>query len=134
MSGGISLQVDIAPLLALVRDKEATEQRASQAVQDALGELIARIDEPPLTGARETDANMTRRAAEGLKPEILQSELRGRDPTRVRHEGRSCRCARQKKSAHSAPDFFTRSRAVAITAEIYAANLARFRPAPSAPR
>ena len=96
--------------------------------------LIARIDEPPLTRARETDANMTRRAAEGLKPEILQSELRGRDPTRVRHESRSCRCARQKKSAHSAPDFFTRSRAVAITAEIYAANLARFRPAPSVPR
>ncbi len=37
------------PLLALVRDKEAAEQRAAQAVQDALGELIARIDpQPPL--------------------------------------------------------------------------------------
>jgi N-acetylmuramoyl-L-alanine amidase len=34
------------PLLALIRDKEAAEQRASQAVQDALGELIARVDRP----------------------------------------------------------------------------------------
>ena len=34
------------PLLALIREKEAAEQRASQAVQDALGELIARIDRP----------------------------------------------------------------------------------------
>jgi N-acetylmuramoyl-L-alanine amidase len=35
------------PLLALVRDKEAAEQRAAQAVQDALGELIARIESQP---------------------------------------------------------------------------------------
>ncbi len=34
------------PLLALIRDKEAAEQRAAQAVQDALGELIARVDRP----------------------------------------------------------------------------------------
>jgi N-acetylmuramoyl-L-alanine amidase len=34
------------PLLALIRDKEAAEQRAAQAVDDALGELIARIDKP----------------------------------------------------------------------------------------
>ena len=34
------------PLLALIRDKEAAEQRATQAVQDALGELIARVDRP----------------------------------------------------------------------------------------
>ncbi len=34
------------PLLALIRDKESAEQRATQAVQDALGELIARIDKP----------------------------------------------------------------------------------------
>ena len=37
------------PLLALIRDKEAAEQRAAQAVQDALGELIARIERPPST-------------------------------------------------------------------------------------
>ena len=35
------------PLLALIRDKEAAEQRAAQTVQDALGELIARVDTPP---------------------------------------------------------------------------------------
>jgi len=34
------------PLLALVRDKEAAEKQAAQAVQDALGELIARVDRP----------------------------------------------------------------------------------------
>lgn len=34
------------PLLALVREKEAAGERAAQAVQDALGELIARVDRP----------------------------------------------------------------------------------------
>ncbi len=38
--------VEADPLLALIRDKEAAEERAAQAVQDALGELIARIDKP----------------------------------------------------------------------------------------
>ena len=37
------------PLLTLIRDKEAAETRAAKAVQDALGELIARIDPPPLS-------------------------------------------------------------------------------------
>jgi N-acetylmuramoyl-L-alanine amidase len=37
----------VDPLLSLIRDKEAAESRAAQAVQDALGELIARIDTPP---------------------------------------------------------------------------------------
>lgn len=36
------------PLLALIRDKEAADERAAQAMQDALGELIARIDRPGL--------------------------------------------------------------------------------------
>jgi N-acetylmuramoyl-L-alanine amidase len=36
------------PLLSLMRDKEGAEQRAAQAVQDALGELITRMDKPPL--------------------------------------------------------------------------------------
>ncbi len=35
------------PLLALVRDKEAAGERAAQAMQDALGELIARIESRP---------------------------------------------------------------------------------------
>ena len=34
------------PLLALLRGKEAAEERAARAVQDALGELIARIEQP----------------------------------------------------------------------------------------
>jgi N-acetylmuramoyl-L-alanine amidase len=45
---------EVDPLLALIRDKEVAEQRASQAVQDALGELIARIDKPPLAAPAET--------------------------------------------------------------------------------
>ena len=35
---------EVDPLLALVREKEAAEQQAARVVQDALGELIARID------------------------------------------------------------------------------------------
>jgi N-acetylmuramoyl-L-alanine amidase len=34
------------PLLVLIREKEAAEQRAAAVVQDALGELIARIEQP----------------------------------------------------------------------------------------
>ena len=34
------------PLLTLVRDKEAAEQQAARAVNDALGELIAKVDRP----------------------------------------------------------------------------------------
>ena len=37
---------EVDPLLALIRDKESAEQRAAQAVDDALGELIGRIDKP----------------------------------------------------------------------------------------
>jgi len=40
--------VEHDPLLALIRDKEAAEERAARAVQDALGELIARIEKPAL--------------------------------------------------------------------------------------
>ena len=42
------------PLLALIREKENAEARAAQAVQDALGELIARVDKPALSQARPT--------------------------------------------------------------------------------
>ena len=73
--------------------------------------LIAGIDKPPLARAREADANMARRAAEGLNPEILQSELRGRDPTRVRHKGATLpRPAPKEKRTFSAQSFFARSR------------------------
>jgi len=36
------------PLLALIREKENSEKAAAQSVQDALGELIGRIDRPEL--------------------------------------------------------------------------------------
>ncbi len=35
------------PLLALIREKEAAEQQAAQAVQDALGEFIGQLGRPP---------------------------------------------------------------------------------------
>jgi N-acetylmuramoyl-L-alanine amidase len=39
----------VDPLLALIREKEQAEQDAAQSVQDALGELIGRIDKPATT-------------------------------------------------------------------------------------
>ena len=53
------------PLLALIRDKEAAETAAARAVQDALGELIARIDLPlpPASAAESASA-----AAPALPP------------------------------------------------------------------
>jgi N-acetylmuramoyl-L-alanine amidase len=46
----------VDPLLALIRDKEAAEDRAAKAVQDALGELIAKIDKPGSTISPATPA------------------------------------------------------------------------------
>lgn len=43
------------PLLALIQDKEQAEARAAQSVQDALGELIARIEKPSQMGAQSGD-------------------------------------------------------------------------------
>jgi len=37
------------PLLALIRDKEGADQQAAQAVRDALGEFIGKIEKPPVT-------------------------------------------------------------------------------------
>ncbi len=39
------------PLLALIREKEAAEKQAARSVQDALGELIARVDKAALPPA-----------------------------------------------------------------------------------
>ncbi|MDC8785283.1 N-acetylmuramoyl-L-alanine amidase [Roseateles koreensis] len=39
-------KVEADPLLALIREKEKAESEAAKSVQDALGELIARIDKP----------------------------------------------------------------------------------------
>ena len=44
-------KVEEDPLLALIRDKDAAERAAAQSVNDALGELIGRIDRPALPPA-----------------------------------------------------------------------------------
>ncbi|RQO58804.1 N-acetylmuramoyl-L-alanine amidase [Paucibacter sp. KBW04] len=44
-------KVEVDPLLALIREKEKAETEAAQSVQDALGEMIARIDKPALPAA-----------------------------------------------------------------------------------
>jgi N-acetylmuramoyl-L-alanine amidase len=46
------------PLLALIRDKEAAEQKAARQVRDALGELIAQVDRPtPIAQQPEASAS-----------------------------------------------------------------------------
>ncbi|MFM7506849.1 MAG: N-acetylmuramoyl-L-alanine amidase [Rubrivivax sp.] len=62
------------PLLALVRDKEAAEQRAAQAVQDALGELIARIEaRPQVAAAPPPVAALPTVPAASAAPPVLQT-------------------------------------------------------------
>ncbi|MDO9092968.1 MAG: N-acetylmuramoyl-L-alanine amidase [Rubrivivax sp.] len=62
-------QQEADPLLALIRDKEAAEERAAKAVQDALGELIARIDKPPSTATvPDTPASAMAPAPPALPP------------------------------------------------------------------
>lgn len=41
-------KVEVDPLLTLIREKEKAETEAAKSVQDALGEMIARIDKPAL--------------------------------------------------------------------------------------
>ena len=54
------------PLLALVREREDAGQRAAQAVQDALGELIARIERPGPATSSSTQALGGKTAAPAL--------------------------------------------------------------------
>jgi N-acetylmuramoyl-L-alanine amidase len=75
------------PLLALVRDKEAAEQRASQAVQDALGELIARIEEPRPQGAA-VPATAPPLVAAASAPPVLQTPAPRPPPPPVTAEER----------------------------------------------
>jgi N-acetylmuramoyl-L-alanine amidase len=67
------------PLLALIRDKEAAEARAAKAVQDALGELIARVDRPgapPPPAAPASAAAMQTRAPPPPPPPATEAEKR----------------------------------------------------------
>jgi N-acetylmuramoyl-L-alanine amidase len=75
------------PLLALVRDKEAAEQRASQAVQDALGELIARIEEPRPQGTA-VPATVPPLVAAASAPPVLQTPAPRPPPPPVTAEER----------------------------------------------
>jgi len=75
------------PLLALVRDKEAAEQRAAQAVQDALGELIARIEEPRPQGAV-VPATAPPLVAAASAPPVLQTPAPRPPPPPVTAEER----------------------------------------------
>ncbi len=67
------------PLLALLRDKEAAEASASQAVRDALGELITRIEQPqlaalpPLAIAAAPGAVASAAAAASAPPQTAQA-------------------------------------------------------------
>jgi N-acetylmuramoyl-L-alanine amidase len=56
------------PLLALIRDKEAAEVQAAQAVQDALGDLIARIDRGRPPGAAASAPPQTTPAPQVVAP------------------------------------------------------------------
>jgi N-acetylmuramoyl-L-alanine amidase len=51
------------PLLALIREKEFAEQRAAKAVEDAMGEMVARLELPPGSAARGTAAAPARPAS-----------------------------------------------------------------------
>lgn len=73
------------PLLALVRDKEAAEQRAARALQDALGELIARIEsQPPVAVAPPPGAG----PATSAPPPVLQTPAPKPPPTPATPEER----------------------------------------------
>jgi N-acetylmuramoyl-L-alanine amidase len=68
------------PLLALVRDKEAADQRAAQSLRDALGELIARVDRPlppsPPAAPPTTSAPMQTKAPPPAPPPPSADEQR----------------------------------------------------------
>ncbi len=56
------------PLLALIEEKQRSEQQAAQAVQDALGEFIGRMDKPPLAPAPAPRAPQQTPAPKPLPP------------------------------------------------------------------
>jgi len=75
-------RVEADPLLALVREKEEAERAAAQSVQDALGELIGRIDRPlaskpalPAASAINTPAP-PRPAASAPAPSKAQAQIK----------------------------------------------------------
>jgi N-acetylmuramoyl-L-alanine amidase len=63
------------PLLGLMRDKEGADQRAAQAVQDALGALIGRVDKPLQAepAASSAQAALPASAASAPAPTVMAS-------------------------------------------------------------
>lgn len=71
------------PLLDLIREKESAEQAAAQSVQDALGEMIGRIDRPP------TSASAAEQAASATAPRppvVAQTPIQTPAPTPPRKD------------------------------------------------
>ncbi len=63
------------PLLALIREKEAAEQQAAQAVQDALGEFIGRLDKPGPAKAPAAPAPQQTPAPPPPPPALAQGKI-----------------------------------------------------------
>ena len=66
---------ELDPLLELIREKEAAEQQASQALSDALGEFIGRIEKPALT-AKSPSAPVLQTAKPHVQPLEPMSQAR----------------------------------------------------------
>ncbi len=65
------------PLLALIQDKSQAEQKAAQAVQDALGEFIGKMNKPPAAAASgvEPAASSPRPVAAASAPAMTQARI-----------------------------------------------------------
>ena len=68
------------PLLVLIRDKEEAERRAAKAVQDALGELITRVDKPGLPAAEPAPKAVAAASASALPASASALPPREPDP------------------------------------------------------
>jgi N-acetylmuramoyl-L-alanine amidase len=61
------------PLLGLIRDKETSEKQAAKALQDALGELISKIDKPAAAPAVPATTTTTPTACLRQHPQLQHS-------------------------------------------------------------
>ena len=95
------------PLLALIREKDAAERSAAQSVQDALGELIGKIDRPGLPSELPTSSKPVASAsAQTPAPQPApntrcpnQDRPPDRDRARPRPRRRRPRCRRPHRLA-----------------------------------